>query len=82
MASTTGRPDRSGACRGVQVQLQRLLARVPAFPGGVQQQRQGRVVVSGADVVDPDHVPAALVHDLYRRVAGGNFTPRLSQIRT
>jgi len=68
-------PRPVGRRRGVQVQFQRLLARVPTFPSGVQQQRQGRVVVSRADVVDPDDVPAALVHDLHRRRARGGLHP-------
>ncbi len=36
------------------------------FPGDLQQHRQLVVVVGRADVVDPQHAPAPLVHDLDR----------------
>jgi len=64
-----------GWLRRGQVDLQRLLVGVQALFRRLQQQRQLVLVVGRSDVVDPEHGPAALVHDLHRGRARGRLHP-------
>jgi hypothetical protein len=59
-----------------QIQIQSQLPGMAAFPGDLQQHGELVVGVGRADVLDAQHAPAPLVHDLDRgRTRGGLHPP-------